>query len=381
MNFTRLCALVRKEMQEIIRDRLYLLLAFLLPVALLVEFGYGMTDDIELVNLAIIDQDHSAASREYAQRLFSTRHFRRVAAPEPADMERALSDGSARAVLWIGSGFERDLTKGRTVDVQVLIDGAFTGAARTINGYLEGMNAQINMEMRSAIQARQGMAAPVPVPLQAVRLQPRFLYNPELRSIVVNAPSLIMLVLMLVPPLLIAVSIVREKETGSIYNIASSTVTRLEFLLGKLLPVVAITMINAVLLWLTISFYFGVECRGSLLQLAFAILLYVLATSGLGLMVSAAVRTQLAAIFITTMTAIIVSTQFSGLFAPLDTAEMSNQFIAKLFPAGYFLPMVRGIYLKGADLSVFWPELLALFIYALVVLWIAHTLFHKRTHS
>ncbi len=377
MKLERVFALAHKEVREILRDRLYLLLAFLLPVVLLVVFGYGMTDEVERVGLAIVDQDHSVASREYAQRFIASRHFRRAAAPEPRDIERTLSDGSARVVLWIGPGFEDALTAGREVSVQALIDGAFTAPARTIGGYLEGINSQVNAELRLKAAAR--LAAPVLA--QPIRVQARFLYNPELRSIVVVAPSLIMLVLMLVPPLLIAVSIVREKETGAIYNIASSTVTRLEFLLGKQLPVVAISMINAVVLWLTVTYYFGVPFRGSLWQLALATLLYVLATSGLGLLVSAAVRTQQAAIIITTLTAVIVSTQFAGMFVPLDTAEASNQFIAKLFPPGYFLPVVRGMYLKGAGVSVFWPELLALAAYAAVVLWLAHALYHKRTRS
>jgi ABC-2 type transport system permease protein/ribosome-dependent ATPase len=382
VNITRIYTLARKEVQEIVRDRLYLLLAFMLPVALLVVFGYGMTQDVERVGLAVIDEDHSASSREYAQRFFAAGHFRRVPAPQPSEVDLALTDGRARAVLWIGPGFERQLVAGGTVDVQVLIDGAFTAPARTIGGHLEGINAQINAEMRAAARARQGLYGSGSAAMtQPVRLQPRFLYNPELRSIVVIAPSLIMLVLMLVPPLLIAVSIVREKETGAIYNIASSTVTRLEFLLGKLLPVVFISMINAVVLWLTVTYYFGVTFRGSLLQLAFATLLYVLATSGIGLVVSAAVRTQQAAIIITTMTAVIVATQFAGLFVPLDSAEVSNQVIAKLFPAGYFLTVVRGMYLKGAGVAVYWPELLALALYAGAVLWISHALFRKRTRS
>jgi ABC-2 type transport system permease protein/ribosome-dependent ATPase len=382
MNSQRILALARKEVQEIVRDRLYLLLAFLLPIVLLVVFGYGMTNDVEQVGLAVIDQDRSAASRDYAERFVTSGHFRRVEAPEPAHIDLALTDGRARAVLWIGPGFENRLTRGRSVDVQVSIDGAFTAPARTIGGYLQGINAQINAELRQRSVDRHGAGAPSAAAVsQPVQLQPRYLYNPELRSIVVIAPSLIMLVLMLVPPLLIAVSIVREKETGAIYNIASSTVTRLEFLLGKLLPVVAISMINAVVLWLTVSYYFGVELRGSLTQLAVAVLLYVFATAGLGLLVSAAVRTQQAAIIITTMTAVIVSLQFTGMFTPLDTASATNRAIAKLFPADYFLTVVRGIYLKGAGVSVFWPELLALALYAAAVLWIAHALFHKRRKS
>lgn len=382
MNPGRIFTLARKEVQEILRDKLYLLLAFLLPVALLIVFGHGMTQDVERIGLAIIDEDHSAASRDYAARFVAGGQFRRVAAPAPAEIERALTDGRARALLWIGPGFERQLIGGGEADVLVLIDGAFTTPARTIGGHLEGINAQVNVQLRTLAAARRGLAGPdAAAAAQPIRLQTRYLYNPELRSIVVIAPSLIMLVLMLVPPLLIAVSIVREKESGAIYNIASSTVTRLEFLLGKLLPVVAISMIDAVVLWLAVSYYFGVPLRGNLAQLGFATLLYVLATAGLGLVVSAAVRTQQAAIIITTMTAVIVAIQFAGLFVPLESAEPGNRIIAALFPAGYYLPVVRGMYLKGAGVSVFWPELLALAAYAALVLWLAHALYHKRTRA
>ncbi|MCA3227140.1 MAG: ABC transporter permease [Burkholderiales bacterium] len=212
-----------------------------------------------------------------------------------------------------------------------------------------------------------------------VQLQTRFLYNPELRSVVTVAPSLLMLVLLLVPPLLIAVSVVREKESGAIFNIASSTVTRLEFLLGKLIPVVAIGVANGLLLWVVVIVWFGVPFRGSVPQFALAIVLYVLATSGLGLLVSATVRTQQAAIIITTITAVIVAVQFAGMFAPLETASPVNRALARLFPAADFLAIVRGMYLRGAGIDIFWPELLALVAYAVLVLALAHALFHKRT--
>lgn len=286
-------------------------------------------------------------------------------------------------VLWIGPHFERDLMARRAVEVAAHIDSAITTPARTIRAYIEAINAQANAQYRARAVAAQGGAA-VDHRSQAeppIRLETRFLYNPEVRSIVMIAPSLIMLVMMLVPPLLIAVSVVREKETGAIYNIASSTVTRLEFLLGKLLPVVAISMINAVILWLIVSGYFGVPFRGSLVQFALAVLLYILATAGLGLLVSAAVRTQQAAIIITTIVAMIIATQFAGFFAPLDTAEPANRVLARLFPAGYFLPVVRGMYLKGAGMITYWKELSALAVYAGVVLWLAHALFRKRTKS
>jgi ABC-2 type transport system permease protein len=378
MKLRRVLTLARKEAREILRDRLYLMLAFLLPSMLLVVFAYGMTGDVENIGLAVVDEDQTPASRAYVQQFLATRHFRLVAAGhDPALIDRVLTNRQARVALWIGPDFERHLKTRRpgAIDVAALIDGSVTAPARTILAYLEAINAQANAGYRAhATMAATAVSQPV-------RLQTRFLYNPEVRSIVFVAPSLIMTVLMLVPPLLIAVSVVREKESGAIYNIASSTVTRLEFLLGKLLPVVAISMINAMVLWLIVTFYFGVPFRGSVIQFPLAMLLYILATVGLGLLVSAAVRTQQAAIIITTITALIIAIQFSGFFAPLDTAEPANRFLARLFPAGYFLPVVRGMYLKGMDMSAFAPELGALALYAIAVLWLAHALFHKRTKS
>ncbi len=384
MKLRRVFILARKEAREIVRDRLYLMLAFLLPSMLLVVFAYGMMGDVENIGLAVVDEDQTAASRAYAQQFLATRHFRLVAAgQDPALIDHVLTNQQARVALWIGPGFERDLMARRHVDVAALIDGAITAPARTIRAYLEAINAQANAGYRLRAVAALGGARvnTLAEAAQPVRLETRFLYNPEVRTVVFVAPSLIMTVLMLVPPLLIAVSVVREKETGAIYNIASSTVTRLEFLLGKLLPVVAISMINAVILWLIVSFYFGVPFRGSLAQFAFTVLLYIMATVGLGLLVSAAVRTQQAAIIITTITALIIAIQFSGFFAPLDTAEPANRFLARLFPAGYFLPVVRGMYLKGMGITSYWLELLALALYAIVVLGLAHALFHKRTKS
>jgi ABC-2 type transport system permease protein len=384
MKLRRILTLAGKEVREILRDRLYAMLAFLLPSMLLVVFAYGMKGDVENIGLVVVDEDQTQASREYFQQFLATRHFRLVAASQdPALIDRVLTNNQARVALWIGPDFERNLTARRPVKVAALIDSAITVPARTIRAYLEAINAQANAAFRLRAAAAQagaranGMAQAV----QPVRLETRFLYNPDVRSIVMVAPSLIMLVLMLVPPLLIAVSVVREKETGAIYNIASSTLTRLEFLLSKLLPVVAICMINAVILWLIVRFYFDVPFRGSLMQFALAVLLYILATAGLGLLVSAAVRTQQAAIIITGISALIIATQFAGFFAPLDTAEAVNRYLARLFPAGYFLPVVRGMYLKGAGISVYWRELLALALYAIVVLWLAHAAFHKRTKS
>jgi len=328
MKLRRILTLARKETREILRDRLYAMLAFVLPSMLLVIFAYGMKGDVENIGLVVVDEDQTQASRAYTQQFLATAHFRLVETGQaPALIDPLLTQGQARVALWVGPYFERDLLAGRSVTVAAVIDGSRTAPARTIRAYLEAINAQANADYR-------------------------------LRAMVAKAGP----------------------RASGLAQVAAP-VTRLEFLLGKLLPVVTICMIDAVVLWLIVSSYFEVPFRGSLVQFAFAVLLYILATAGLGLLVSAAVRTQQAAIIITAVTALIVASGYSGFFAPLDTAEPLNRFVARLFPASYFLPVVRGMYLKGTGMAEYWSELLALALYSVMVLGLAYTLFHKRTKS
>jgi ABC-2 type transport system permease protein/ribosome-dependent ATPase len=186
MNLRRISTLVHKELREVLRDRLYLMLAFLLPVTLMFVFAYGMTSDVKDVGLVVVDEDQSLASRDYARRFLSTRHFRLLENQHPATAaDQALIGNRARVVLWIGPEFGARLAQGRPVDVSVQIDGAFTASARTIRGYVEAINAQANAAYRSRHAAATfGGRAPVLAWIaQPVQLRPRFLYNPELRSV------------------------------------------------------------------------------------------------------------------------------------------------------------------------------------------------------
>jgi ABC-2 type transport system permease protein len=384
MNRRRVIALAVKEWREIVRDPVYLTLAFVIPVVLMLVVGHGITQDIENVGLAVFDEDRTTTSREYLQRFVSTRHFRLLGhADSLREADAMLARGQARVVLWVGPTFERDLLAGRAADVQAIIDGAFTVTARTIRAYLEAINAQA-----AGVIATRTLARRLPLTearaselAQPLRLRVRYLYNPEVRSIYAVAPPVMMLVLLLVPPLLTAVSIVREKETGAIYNIASSTVTRLEFLIGKLTPAIAVSMIDALLLWLIVRYYFGAPFKGSAWQFALATGLYVLSTTSLGLLVSLVTRTQQAAIMIATMTAFIVAFQFAGMFTPLESMAGVGLGIARLFPASYYDTIIMGAFLKAIGIEALWRDYLALAVYGLVVLGIAHALFHKRTRS
>jgi ABC-2 type transport system permease protein/ribosome-dependent ATPase len=380
----RVRALVQKECREIVRDRLYLLLAFALPLTLMLVFGHGMSQDVEHVGLGVLDEDRSATSRGYIDHFTRTHHFRSIGAlRSAAEIEPLLATGRARVLLRIGPGFERDLLSGGSVEVQFIIDGTFTAPARTLRGYVEAINAAASAELRTGALARLSGIAPerALALVHPLQLQVRYLYNEEVRSIWTIAPSLLMLILLMVPPLLMAVSVVREKETGSIYNVRCSALTRGEFMAGKLLPSLAVSALNAAVLWLTAVAYFDVPFKGSAWLLAGGTALYLLGTTALGLLISLLVRSQQAAIIIATITASIIAIQFSGLFAPVDSMTGVNRAIALALPASHYREIVIGAFLKRSTLANLGLEFAALAAFAALMLGLAYLSFHKRTAS
>lgn len=384
MKIARVAALARKEWREILRDRIYLMLAFALPVVLMLVFGHGMSQEVERVGLAVLDEDRSATSRAYIDHFTRTHHFRFLGALQsPAQIEPLLATGGARVIVRIAPDFARELHRGGVARVQFIIDGTFTAPARTLRGYVEAINAAAGAEIRASALARlAGRPIERTLPMiEPLRLQVRYLYNEEVRSIWTIAPSLLMLILLMVPPLLLAVSVVREKETGAIYNVRCSTLTRAEFMVGKLLPSLAVSAANAVLLWAVAVFYFGVPFKGSAWLLALGSALYLLGTSALGLLISLLVRSQQAAIIIATITASIVAIQFSGLFAPVDSMTGANQWLARVLPASHYREIVIGSFLKRSDLSVLLGDFVWIAGFAVVVLLLCHALFRKRTAS
>ena len=384
MKLARIAALARKEWREILRDRIYLMLAFVLPVVLMLVFGHGMSQDVEHVGLAVLDEDRSAASRDYIDHFARTHHLRFLGALQsPAQVEPLIASGRARVIVRIGPGFARELYRGGAAQVQFIIDGTFTAPARTLRGYVEAINAAASAEIRASALARlagRPLERTLPM-IQPVKLQVRYLYNEEVRSIWTIAPSLLMLILLMVPPLLMAVSVVREKETGAIYNVRCSTLTRAEFMLGKLLPNLAVSFANAFVLWAAAVVYFGVPFKGSLWVLALGSALYVLGTTALGLLISLLVRSQQAAIIIATITASIVATQFSGIFAPVDSMTGLNQWIARVLPASHYRDIVIGSFLKRSGFEVLLVDFACIAAFAVVLLALCHALFRKRTAS
>jgi ABC-2 type transport system permease protein/ribosome-dependent ATPase len=384
MNFERMLAVAQRESREILRDRLYFLLAFLLPVMQMLVFGYGMSQDIENIAFAVVDEDRTPSSRDYARHFIESRYFSfKGYLPSANAADRLLAERKLRVVVVIGPRFEQQLLAGRTGQVQTLIDGTFATSTRTIQAYVEAINQAASSAIQTAYLARRLGLPPERAAglLRPVMLEVRYLYNQEVRSIWSVAPGLVMMILMLVPPLLMALSVVREKETGAIYNICTSTISRAEYLAGKLLPSVAISCVNACILWLLATWYFGTPFKGSLLFFGVATLLYILCTTGLGLLISLLVSTQQAALIISTVMSIIVSMQFSGLITPVNSLVGGNYVIAHAFPAMYYNAAVKGAFLKGTGFAVLWPQLLVFVVYAGALFVLCYLLFRKRSRT
>lgn len=384
MKLRRILALARKEWREITRDRIYLMLAFVLPLVLMLVFGHGMSQEVEHVGLAALDEDRSAMSRDFIDHFTKTHHFRVIGhLASEREIDPLLASGRARAVIWIAPRFQEDLHRGRTVVVQFAVDGTFPFPARTLAGYLEAIGQAASLEVRAgALARREGLPMDQAAALlQPVKLQVRYLYNEEVRSLWTIAPALLMLILLMVPPLLMAISVVREKETGSIYNLRCSTISRAEFILGKLLPNVAVSLLDAAVLWAMAVWYFGAPFKGDAWIFGAGTLLYVIGTSAGGLLVSMLVRTQQAAIIITTMTASIVATQFSGLFATVESMTGGSYVLARSFSASYYHDLIIGTFLKRTGWLALAPEFAFLLLYALALLAACYALFRKRSRT
>jgi ABC-2 type transport system permease protein/ribosome-dependent ATPase len=384
MSARRVLALAAKEWREIVRDRVFLLLAFLLAPMQMVVFGYGMSQDVEHVPLAIVDHDASVSSRDYARHYMESRWFAfRGYLGDERQADRLLADGAVRVALVIPPRFGERLLEGRSTEIQTLIDGTFTRTARMVQAYVEAINAAVSVEIASqAAAARLGLTPErAAALLEPVRAEVRYLYNQEVRSIWAIGPSLVMFMLTLVVPLLMALNVVREKETGAIHNIYASTVTRAEFLAGKLLPNVGIAMINAVVLWLIAILLFRVPFRGSVVVFLGATAIYVVAASGFGLIVSLLVSTQQAALAVCVVLSIIVAINFSGMLTPLSSLTGLTGVIARLLPPGHFNNVMLDVFLKGGAAGIPWRDTLLPVAHAALLLAAAHVLFRKRTRT
>lgn len=353
-SLTRLIAVASRESKELLRDKVRMAFALLGAVFMMVIFGYGISLDVENLAFAVYDQDQSPQSRAYLEAFRSSRYYEEHAPIHSAEeLHKRLQRSEIKIALEIPPGFGRDLYAGRQPTVAAWLDGGMPFRAETSRNYVESVH-QSNLEQLSALsslaQNKQG----------AAKLETRFRYNQDVVSVNAIGPGVMALILAFIPAMLTALGIVREKELGSITNFYATPLTRLEFLLGKQMPYLAVSLVNLALLVAMNRWLFGVPFKGSALTLALGGLLYVLSTTSMGLLISAFTRTQIAAILGTMIITSLPTIQFSGLIVPRSSLDGSAALMGMLFPAGHFLDIAVGTFTKALDLRQLWPQCLAL---------------------
>jgi ribosome-dependent ATPase len=315
-------------------------------------FGYGINFDVEKLRFAVLDHDQTTLSSNYALDLGGSLYF--LAQPPLADyqeLDRRMRSGELSMALEIPPNFARDIQRGNQVKIAAWIDGAMPTRAENVIGYVQAMHQGWLLD-----RARGRTTTALPAGLMTI--ETRFRYNPDVKSLSAMAPAVIPMLLMLIPAMLCALSVVREKELGSILNLYVTPVSKLEFIVGKQLPYIAVGMVNFFLMCALAVFVFGVPEKGDFLLLTLAALLYVTASTGLGLLISAFINSQIAAIFATFMIIFIPSMRFSGMIDPVSSLEGGARVIAGIFPGSYFMTICRGTFSKALGFTELSPLLL-----------------------
>jgi ribosome-dependent ATPase len=368
----RLFSYTRREALELRRDPIRATLAILGSVILLFVIGYGINMDVEKLNFAVLDRDDSTISRDYVLDIAGSRYFNELAPlADYADLDDRMKKGRIALAIEIPPGFGRDVLRGHSAEIGAWIDGSMPMRAETVSSYVQGIHATW-----LTAKARQiyGDAATTGL----FSIETRFRYNPDVKSLVAMVPAVIPLLLMMIPAMLTSLSVVREKELGSITNLYVTPVTRLEFLLGKQIPYVVLGMANFLLLYGFATLVFQVPFTGSFPALALGALLYVIVTTGMGLLISSFMRSQIAAIFATALLTLIPAVQYSGMIDPVSSLQGFGAWIGEIYPTTYFMVISRGAFSKALDFSGLASSLVPILIAIPVLLGLATALLKKQ---
>jgi drug efflux transport system permease protein len=368
---TKALAVYRKELRQIRRDRRTLTTIVFVPAFFLLLYGYALNFDIRHIALAIQDRDGTPQSRALVSAFVNSGYFDRVAdAYSPAALDRLLDVNDARAALVIPEGFARDLLNGRTPQVQLLINGDNANTATTVMGYAGNIARSAGATLSPETATRPPL----------VSVEPRIWYNPELRSTLFLVPGLIAYILMITAVISTALSIVREKESGTMEQVRMAPIDTFSFVVGKSIPYFFISLASAALIIFAAMLLFGLPMRGNWISLLIALSLFIAGALGTGLLISTVAETQQVAFQAAMLSSFLPTLMLSGFIFPISSMPAALQVITHIVPARYFLIALRGIVLKGTPIHLLWPQLLALSIYALLMLTFASVRLAREKH-
>ncbi len=366
-SWERIKNILIKEFIQVLRNPRLRLLLFLPPLFQTLVFGYAVTSDVRNISIALYDLDNTPASRELVRDFTYSKYFTVKKVIYTDREEKDLIDhAEVNAVLNIERGFGRALVAGRTAPVQLIIDGTDSNTAAIILNYAGQVIEEYSMR-----------TAPLELKkFPQLDLRPRVWFNENLESRNFYIPGVIALIVTLITLLLSSLSIVREKEIGTIEQLIVSPIRPAELILGKLLPFVLISLFEVILVTVVAVFWFNIPLRGSLLLLFGATLVYVLTTLGVGLFISTIAKTQqeaMMSVFLFIFPAMLLS----GFVYPIANMPVWVQYITYLNPLRYFLVILRGIFLKGTGINILWPPLLVLLVLGLSILYLSSLRFKK----
>ncbi|NRP73335.1 Ribosome-associated ATPase [Ensifer psoraleae] len=371
-DFGRMFAYTKRETLELQRDPIRATLALIGSIVLMFVIGYGINMDVENLSFAVLDRDDTSISRDYAIQVSGSRYFvEKQPITSYDDMDRRMRNGELSLAIEIPPGFGRDVMRGHNAEISAWIDGAMPTRAETVRGYVQGMHSTWLTQ-----RARQlyGSAAIV----GDYQLEVRYRYNPNVLSLIAIVPAVIPILLLMIPSMLTVLSVVREKELGSITNFYVTPVTRFEFLVGKQIPYVILAALNVVMLTAFAIFAFGVPFTGSFLAFGTAALIYVIVTTSMGFVISTFINSQIAAIFGTALITMVPAVQYSGLIDPVSSLSGFGAFVGNIFPTAHFVTISRGAFSKGLDFADLRTSFVPLLIAAPVLLCLAAAFLKKQ---
>ncbi len=375
MSVKRINAIVIKEFKQLLRDKRYLFVLFFFPVFLLGIFGYAVNFDVKNIKLAVMDKDNSKESREFINTLISSEYFILSGYIEKdSDIKPLLDNQDVQLILVVPQNFSTELSRNNgKPSLQFLVDGVNGNTAQIINNYITSAAMNFNAKIQTSFTEKAGIKSLIPI-----NFQPRFWFNPSLETTKYLIPGLIAMILIVTAVVSVSLSLVREKERGTIEQIKVSSVITIEMLLGKAVPYVCIAMLNGILVLIAGILLFNLEIQGSYLLLLLTTLIFLLAGIILGIFVSVVSESQQVAFTIAVFLSFLPSFILSGFVFPISSMPPLIQIITNITPAKYFVAASRSIILKGAGISSIYDQLIYLILYTLFFLILAVLISKKK---
>jgi ABC-2 type transport system permease protein len=368
---------MKKEVRQLKRDIRLLAVIFSFPVLLLIMFGYAVNFDVKHIKVAIYDQDKSQLSRDFINSLNSSEYFNLIGfINNYGDVDKYLDQKIALCVVVIPQDFSKKINSNQETSLQYLIDGVDANTASIVQNYMFAATGQFNQKVNSEILARNGLKEFTPLSLET-----QFWFNPDLQTTRFLIPGLIAMILIITAVITVALSFVREKEKGTMEQLNVSSLKTIELILGKTFPFVVIALINAGFILLAGYLIFGVEVKGSYLLLLFTTLIFLTASTSLGIFISVVSDSQQVAFTAATFVSLLPSLILSGFVFPIDSMPWIIQIITNITPAKFFINILRAIILRGVGISAFWDQIIYLLIFIIIFVVLASVIGKRKAEA